>query len=58
MATDINWDPLPDVSREAFKSLLERSEGGDAGLDRAIRRLRQSLRDPNGVMSSFSSFVE
>jgi len=58
VATNIEWELLPDVSEETFQTLRRRSEGGDTGLDRAIQRLTKSLNDPNGVISAFSSFVE
>jgi len=58
VATNIEWEPLPDMSEETFQTLRTRSEGGDTGLDRAIQRLTKSLNDPNGVISAFSSFVE
>lgn len=31
---------------------------GDSPVLRSIRRLQQSLDDPNGVLSAFSSFID
>jgi FXSXX-COOH protein len=50
------WAPLVDVSRLSLGDLLD---GADhPALVRSVRRIVQSLDDPDGVISAFSSFVE
>jgi hypothetical protein len=52
-----SWGPLAAVDTE--KSLLEFfAKGGDNTLRRSVERLVQSLNDPDGVISAFSSFAE
>lgn len=49
------WAPLIDVSNMPITDLL--AGGGDSALTRSVQRLVRSLKDPNGVISAFSSFV-
>ena len=51
---DARWAPLIDVSGMAISDLMG---SGDSALDRCVRRLIDSLDDPNGVISAFSSFA-
>jgi hypothetical protein len=51
---DTRWAPLIDVSGMAVSDLVG-SE--DTALERCVRRLIDSLDDPNGVISAFSSFA-
>jgi FXSXX-COOH protein len=50
------WAALIDVSGVSLSDLV--AGKGDSALGRSIRRLVESLDDPNGVISAFSSFVE
>jgi FXSXX-COOH protein len=49
------WAPLIDVSDMSIADLL--AAGQDSTLARSVARLVESLDDPNGVISAFSSFA-
>lgn len=48
--------PLVDVTSVPLTVLL--SERADSPVLRSIRRLQESLDDPNGVLSAFGSFID
>lgn len=52
----VEFEPLPDLSNVSMAALLDGA--GGVPLQRSAKRLVASLDDPNGVISSFSSFVE
>ena len=48
------WAPLVDAKGISVRELIE---SGDAVLARSVKRLVDSLDDPNGVISAFNSFA-
>jgi FXSXX-COOH protein len=52
---DPGWTPLIDVSAIPLTDLIA---ARDTALGRSILRLIESLDDPDGVLSAFSSFVD
>ena len=50
-----DWAPLFDTSGMTIPELMAAS--GDSALGRSLQRLLDSLDDPNGVISAFSSFA-
>jgi hypothetical protein len=48
------WAPLVDLSR---LPLNHPTGDGDGVVDQALRRVLRSLHDPDGVISSFGSFI-
>ena len=52
---DPGWTPLIDVRSIPLSKLVATR---DSTLNRSMRRLVESLDDPNGVLSAFSSFVD
>jgi hypothetical protein len=48
------WAPLVDTKGISVRELID---SGDAVLARSVKRLVESLDDPNGVISAFNSFA-
>lgn len=49
-----DWAPLIDVTDRSMTSMLA---DGDTKLAQSVRRLLQSLDDPDAVISAFQSFA-
>lgn len=52
---EVSWTPLVDVSRLPIADLLASEDRSP--IARSVRRLQESLDDPNGIISAFSSYV-